>query len=345
MIPEFLRNPPAGKPWLLYGALGASLVLNLLLAGRLGAASPELPEAPVPVVEVAAMGEPSAEVHEPVPADQVAPLPEKRGVARAAGIQVYRGAVSSSLSEVFTRAPGTSPAALTQVFSRLFAWDVDMRRDIHRGDVVEVLYEQPPRGEPLVLAARLQMHPGTDDERVVAVWRYHAPGDRFPSWWDEAGVEVARRLIDGPLEDYEALASRSRDGRTGLDFKSPVGNPVLAPRAGVVKKVDANPILTGKSVELEYPDGVRASFFHLNDVAVKAGEQLVAGTVLGSSGNTGRSTVPHLRYELVRGGKAIDPLDYHGTLRRSLPPTIKADFDHKRAELAEQLSTQVASVE
>lgn len=345
MLPAALRNPPDGKPWLLFGILAASLSLNLVLALRLGSAPAEAPPAPV-AEAIQAVGEDSLVSNTPVPADKVLPLPEKRGVARAAGIQVYSGVVQSSLSEAFTRAPATSPAALTQVFSRIFTWDLDMRRDIHRGDTVQVLYEQPARGEPLIVAGRFTTKPGTADEKVHEVWRYHAPGDRFSSYWTTSGEEVPMRLVMGPLADYEqiGLTMRERPDHLGMDFKTPVGTPVEAPRAGKVTRINWNTNVSGLSVELEYPDGVLASFHHLNDVAVKAGDKVSAGTVLGSTGNTGRSTGPHLHYELRKGGKALDAFEYHGTLRRHLPPEVDADFKAKVEELRAQLDVKVASL-
>lgn len=346
MLPDFLRNPPDGKPWLLYGILGASLCLNLALVGRLGQAAVEAPPPPVPEAAVQAIGDDTLASNAPVPADQVAPLPEKRGVARAAGIQVYSGVVESSLSASFTRAPNTSPAALTAVYERLFTWDLDMRRDIHRGDTVAVLYEQPPRGEPLLLAASFTSKPGTADEHTWAAWRYHAPGDRFPSYWTTDGVEVSRRLIDGPLDDYEQIAgtAATRADHDGMDFKTPVGTPVVAPRAGKVTRINWDQNVSGLSVELQYPDGVLATFRHLNDLAVKPGDKVSAGTTLGSSGNTGRSTGPHLYYSLHRGSTPLDPLEYHGTLSRHLPPEAMQEFQAKVTELDAQLHAQVASL-
>lgn len=348
MIPDSLRFPPGGRPWLLYGLVGVSLVLNLGLAMKvLLNPDGEGPEETVALDEpaIVAVGDATSVSNAPIPADQVAPLPEPKGVAHAAGTFVYTGVVTSSLSTTFQAAEGTNPAALSAVYSRLFAWDLDLRRDIHKGDVVEVLYEQPSGVEPLVLAARFKSKAGTPEEKAFAAFRYQAPGDRFPSYWSATGEEVPRRLIDGPLADYEQITSLLKDRPThkGMDFKSPIGTDVVAPRAGKVVRTNWNHAANGNCIEVQFSDGVLAKFLHLNENAVKDGQSVTAGTVLGKSGNTGHSTGPHLHYQLERGSSVVDPISYHGTLRRQLQPDAMAAFELSKVELEKQLDGRIAA--
>lgn len=360
MLPESLRYPPLGRPWLLFGLLGASLVLNLALATRLGstpsatdvqastgeqmaaaatAVSPTAIDAAVQVV-----GEETNISNPAVPADAIPALPEPLGVATQAGTSVFSGVVTQSLSATFASAEVKSPAALSAVYSRLFVWDVDLKRDLHKGDRVEVLYEAKEGVEPAVLAARLRLGAGTEKERVVDAFRYQAQGDRFASYWASDGTEVPRRLIDGPMADYEQISSLLKDRPTheGMDFKTPIGTEVSSPRAGKVTRVNWNHAANGNCVEVRFGDGTLAKFLHLNENKVKAGQSVTAGEVLGISGNTGRSTGAHLHYQLERGNKVVDPVDYHGTLRRTLPPELMADFALKTKELSAQLDSRVA---
>jgi murein DD-endopeptidase len=346
MLPSSLRYPPGGKPWLLYGVLAASLIGNVALGvvvsraeGSGGGASP--PED----ATIVAVGEDTTVSHEAVPPDQVPPLPEPLGVASRAGTHVFHGTVASSLSQTFTAADHPSPMALSQVYARLFAWDLDLRRDLHRGDLVEVLFEQPDVGEPVILAAALTSQPGAAEERRYVAYRYQAPGDRFPSYWTADGTEVPKRLIDGPLTDYEQISSLLKDRPTheGMDFKTPIGTPVVVPRAGRVTQVNWNHAANGNCVEVQYTDGVTAKFLHLNEQLVKAGEAVTAGQVIGKTGNTGRSTGPHLHYQLERGSTVLDPVDYHGTLRRALQPDARPQFDAVVKQMDEQLAGRLAA--
>ena len=74
----------------------------------------------------------------------------------------------------------------------------------------------------------------------------------------------------------------------------------------------------GNGIELRYSDGALARFLHLSETAVRPGQTVSAGQRIGATGNTGRSTAPHLHYEIEKAGRVIDPVDYHGTTRRSL---------------------------
>lgn len=346
MIPDSLRFPPGGKPWLLYGLFGVSVVLNLGLAVKYGFAdeAPPASTAPAPK-EILPVGGDTEVSNPAVPPDQVAPLPEPKGVATAAGTHVFTGVVSSSLSATFQTAEHTNPAALSAVYARLFAWDLDLRRDLHKGDVVEVLYEQPEGAEPLILAARLRSQPGSPEEKTFAAFRYQAPGDRFPSYWSVSGEEVPRRLIDGPLPEYEQITSllKDRPSHKGMDFKTPIGTDVVAPRAGRVTRSNWNHAANGNCVEVQFTDGVLAKFLHLNENLVKDGQSVSAGTPIGKSGNTGHSTGPHLHYQLERGSGVVDPIAYHGTLRRQLQPDALPAFQAAMGELEKQLDGRIAS--
>ena len=341
MIPDALRTPPGGKPWLLSGLLGASALFNLALFVAWGSGPTETVVAPT----VQAIGEDTTVSNPAVPPDQVPPLPRAQGVGQTPGTEVFSGVVTRSLSATFQEAVVESPAALSAVYTRLFAWDVDMRRDLHKGDVVDVLYEQPDNAEPLVIAARLHLNPGSGKETTFAAYRFQAPGDAYPSYWDKTGQEVPRRLIDGPVVDYEQITSLLKDRPThkGMDFKTNIGTPILTPRAGVVTRTNWNHAANGNCVEVRFTDGVLAKFLHLNENTVKEGQRLTAGAEVGKSGNTGHSTGPHLHYQIERGSTVLDPIAYHGTLRRQLQPEAMESFVARVAEFEAQLEGRVAT--
>lgn len=351
MIPSSLRYPPGGKPWLLYVLLAGSAAFNIGVLVKYGTRAPEATAVPAPApVAVAApaiapIGDDTTVSNAPVPPDQVPPLPTAEGVAAKSGVYSFTGVVTRSLSETFQGAEATSPAALSAVYTRLFAWDVDMRRDLRKGDIVEVLYEQPAAGEPVVLAAKLHLNPGTSAERVLNAYRFQAPGDAYPSYWASEGKEVPRRLVDGPLDNYEQITSLLKDRPTheGMDFKTNLGTPVMTPRAGTVTRINWNLAANGNCVEVQYQDGTLAKFLHLNENLVQIGQRVTAGTVIAKSGNTGHSTGPHLHYQLGRGDRVIDPVTYHGTLRRQLQPEAMKDFGDRMADLDRQMTGTVAA--
>jgi hypothetical protein len=103
--------------------------------------------------------------------------------------------------------------------------------------------------------------------------------------------------------------------------------------------------LDGESrvVEVRFEDGTTAKFLHLNEVGVKVGQSIIAGTEVGKSGNTGRSTAAHLHYQLEKDGKVIDPLAYHGTLRRQLGPAALNALTAQVTEYEAALDGRVAA--
>lgn len=322
-------EPPDGRPWALLGLCGASLLLNVALLAQVvlggppaseDAAARALVPQPSPVAAVASPGD-DVEL-EPEPAAQ--DLPE--------GVRVVRADVVHSLARTFQRAlPEDHADVVSAVYARLFVWDLDLRKDLQRGDRVTVAYEWDGTLAHIPVAAYRSGKLGTE----LVAYRFHATGDEFPSWWDASGVEVPRRLNNGPLRDYEQVTSllRDRPRHRGMDFKLPEGRDVLSPQAGAVVRTNWNLAYNGGCVEVRYDDGTVARFLHLADTSVDPGQRVGPGTVIGHSGNSGRSTAPHLHYELERGGKVVDPVEHHGTSRRALSDADRARFELERTRL------------
>ena len=99
---------------------------------------------------------------------------------------------------------------------------------------------------------------------------------------------------------------------TGVDFAAPVGTPVRSVGTGTVELAgDAGSY--GNAVIVHMDDGKHILFGHLSAIAVEQGRRVEAGTRLGASGNTGRSTGPHLHFEVRNQseyGTEVDPLPY-----------------------------------
>jgi murein DD-endopeptidase len=306
--------------------LGASLALNVfLLAGSFGGGDSEDPVATeeASVSEDAELAEGTEgdddEAVEPAAASASAPVPSAAPAAQAPAGEwvVLHGSVDSSLARTFQGIAGEDGDALASVFTRLFVWDVDMRRDLQKGDAVSVVWRKGADGIPEVAAGTFA---SKRLGKTLAAYRWQAAGDQYPSYWRLDGTEAPLRLKDGPLEQYEQITSllKDRPSHKGMDFKTPVGTEVRSPRAGVVTRVNWNWGANGNCVEVKFDDGVLAKFLHLRENKVKQGDRVAVGQVIALTGNTGHSTAPHLHYQLDRGDKTLDPLDYHGTVRRSL---------------------------
>lgn len=96
----------------------------------------------------------------------------------------------------------------------------------------------------------------------------------------------------------------------GVDFPVPEGTPVYSPVNGVVEVATSHPA-AGIYVNINTTDGGKQRFLHLSKVTVTPGQRIKAGDLIGLSGNTGRSTGPHLHWEVWTGNSystAINPL-------------------------------------
>lgn len=95
----------------------------------------------------------------------------------------------------------------------------------------------------------------------------------------------------------------------GLDFSVPVGTPVRVTGDGVVAAVQQQRGF-GKVIKVDHGGGVVTVYAHLNEQMVKKGDQVSRGDVIGASGNTGRSSAPHLHYEIRISNRPVNPLSY-----------------------------------
>jgi len=104
--------------------------------------------------------------------------------------------------------------------------------------------------------------------------------------------------------------NRSRsEHHDGLDIGSPPGTPIKSPAAGTVVAARSNGGY-GKNVMLDHGNGVKSRYAHLKKIEVKTGQRVEKGDVLGLVGSTGRSTGPHLHYEVLVQDKPVNPRDF-----------------------------------
>jgi murein DD-endopeptidase MepM/ murein hydrolase activator NlpD len=95
----------------------------------------------------------------------------------------------------------------------------------------------------------------------------------------------------------------------GIDFRASVGVPVRAGGAGTVIKAGWNGGY-GRMVEIDHGNGLTTRYAHMSRLKVAEGDTVAAGAVIGHAGSSGRSTGPHLHYEVRRNGKATNPVRF-----------------------------------
>jgi murein DD-endopeptidase MepM/ murein hydrolase activator NlpD len=152
--------------------------------------------------------------------------------------------------------------------------------------------------DPVALAYSLPLAPPVR-AGLPGVHRDLEAGPSLPSHWPLDPPGYITRAIVAPGGTEEA--------HTGLDIAVIIGTPVRAAGGGTVVEV-GNDAEYGQFVVLGHPDGYQSKYGHLSRALVSTGAAVNAGEVLALSGNTGRSTAPHLHLEIHRGDVTIDPL-------------------------------------
>jgi murein DD-endopeptidase MepM/ murein hydrolase activator NlpD len=97
----------------------------------------------------------------------------------------------------------------------------------------------------------------------------------------------------------------------GLDFAAEIGTPVYATGDGVVKWTRAASNGYGKEVVIDHGFGYNTRYGHLHEILVHKGQKIKRGNIIGTIGDSGKSTGPHLHYEVLENGRARNPKHYY----------------------------------
>ena len=201
------------------------------------------------------------------------------------------------------RAAARVPGLERQV-ARLTSDNAKVRQLSIELDSVEMRYAQLRQmigadivRDPLALSSSLPLAPPVQ-ARVADAPRPPGPGPTVPREWplDEAGYVTRGQVGTGTQEE----------AHPGLDIAVPVGTLVRAAGGASVTQVGEDPEY-GEFVLLTHPEEYQTMYGHLSRIIVTAGQEVEAGQVIGLSGNSGRSTAPHLHFEIRQRGSSLDP--------------------------------------
>ena len=240
--------------------------------------------------------------------------------------KVTSGEIANSLYQTISH-EGGSPL-LAQKMAKVFAWQVDFF-SLRSGDRFQTLYEEKYVDDEFygtgdILAAKLK-HRG----KMFNAY-YFSKGD-LDGYFTEEGESVQKALLKAPFEYNHRISSPFSKNRmhptlnyrrphNGVDYAAPSGTPILSTGNGVV--VRAGYVgSAGNMVEIKHNGTYETRYMHMKGFAdgVHAGAQVEQGQVIGYVGTTGRSTGPHLHYEVLRNNGAINPLTMDLPSAKSVP--------------------------
>jgi murein DD-endopeptidase MepM/ murein hydrolase activator NlpD len=126
----------------------------------------------------------------------------------------------------------------------------------------------------------------------------------------------------------------------GVDYKAPVGAPVVAVADGVVLAAGPSGD-AGRMIHLRHANGLESEYLHLSAISVRVGQRVRQGDLIGQVGATGLVTGPHLDYRVKKNGAFINPL----TASRGMPPAepVPAAEMPKFAEVRDRLFTELTA--
>ncbi len=243
----------------------------------------------------------------------------KSGIDLAVRLMSIRGRIDGSLF-LSAKALGAPNEAIADL-ANAFAYDIDFQRDIFGGDEFEAIFEikYDSEGQPVgvgeLIYGRLKWRGGAKEK---SYYRFAMPDQSGqPDFFDASGQSAKRLLMKTPIDGARlssGFGTRKHPilgyakAHKGVDFAAPTGTPIKAAGDGVVER--AGPYGGfGNYIRLKHASGYKTAYAHLHSIkkGVRAGARVRQGDIIGYVGSTGRSTGPHLHYEIHHNDQAVNP--------------------------------------
>ena len=210
------------------------------------------------------------------------------------------------------------PAVVIARMIRLLSWDVDFQRDIRTGDEFEVMYERVlDASGKAVYNGAVTYAALTLSGKHINVYRYQLK-DGTTDYFDEEGKASRKALMRTPIDGARLSSTFGKRkhpilGFTrmhkGVDFAAPTGTPIYAAGNGTVVYAGRKGGY-GNYLRLRHNGTYETAYAHMNGYArgIHTGSRVEQGQIIGYVGTTGRSTGPHLHYEVLLSGHQVNPL-------------------------------------
>jgi len=266
-----------------------------------------------------------------------------RQTARAEGIvktSLYAAAVEAGV-----------PVPVIAEMIRVYSWDVDFQRDTQSGDRFSLMYETIVDNGGRFLRSGDVVHATlTLGGKPHTLYRFITDKGGI-DYFDEKGQSARKALLRTPIDGARLSSGYGRRRHPilgyskmhrGVDFAAPRGTPIYAAGNGTVDYVGRKGAY-GKYVRIRHNGTYSTAYAHLSRYAkgMRPGKRVRQRDVIGYVGSTGRSTGPHLHYEILRGGRQTNPLRVKMPSGRKLAGkelerflAYAADVDRRFAALA-----------
>lgn len=241
------------------------------------------------------------------------------------------GVITDSLFMSGQRA-GMSDALIMEL-AQLFGWDIDFVLDIRGGDSFHVIYEELYHDGELIRTGEILAASFINQGQEFRAFRFDtADGSEY---FAPDGRNMKKSFLRAPLK-FSAVTSNFNPRRmhpvlktvrahNGVDYAAPIGTPVVSTGKGKVIR-SAYDKLNGHHVFVQHSNNIVTKYLHFSKRAVKKGQRVKQGQVVGYLGSTGRVTGAHLHYEFLLNGVHRNPRTVELPKAEPLPPALMADF-------------------
>lgn len=224
--------------------------------------------------------------------------------------------------------------------ANMFRGRIDFRRDLHKGDTFQVLFDKPHSDDAKILAVTFNI-----SGRNISAYR-NADGqfyDETASNFSGGGtfmrfpIPSQRRVSSGFSPNRRNPVTGRVQPHNGTDFSVRVGTPVLSTGEGVVIKATSHRDM-GRYVVIRHGGKYTTVYMHLSKLLVKPGQKIKQGQKIALSGNTGRSTGPHLHYEFRINSRPVDAMRVDLPMSEGMGGKAKRQFLAKVREYKRLMS-------
>ena len=231
-----------------------------------------------------------------------------------------------------------------EIFSELIkilGFSIDFQRELRKGNVFETFYSQKIdlisneiiESNPIYyISANLKDH-------NLKFYRFTSRNGET-NFYDQDGKSSKKTLMKTPLNGARLSSSFGNRkhpilGFTrmhkGVDFAAPIGTPIFAAGDGIIEYSGWNGAY-GKYVRIKHNGTFKTAYAHLSKIYKKRGTKIKQGDIIGTLGSTGRSTGPHLHYEIIVSGRQINPLRIKLPSGKHIPKNELESF-YKKQEI------------
>lgn len=247
------------------------------------------------------------------------------------------------------------PDAVTVELIRMFSYDVDFQREIHTGDSFEVYFTRfyNEFGEP-VKSGSIMYGALTLSGQKIALYLFTPPDDGIADYFDPNGRSSRKFLMRTPVDGARISSGYGMRRHPtlgyskmhrGTDFAAPTGTPIMAAGSGTIEFAGRNGSY-GNYVRIRHNDEYKTAYAHMSRFGpgITKGVRVQQGQIIGYVGTTGRSTGPHLHYEVLLNGEQVNPMGVKMPTGRNLQGELLDAFLAEKARIdADMADTPISA--